>query len=521
MRGIGTSVRDLLRSLEQPDRLRRSPLVAAQLEGLDDAAALSHVRSRVESAIAELARFASRAPMLERVRRRQTILWRCDLLGEKHEVVARALGLSRRQFYRERKAALVMLERVLSPVPSARVTVAPDRFLLQFTYAKTLALLGKFDSAVAELRQIAMSGDTGYRVRSWTEIARIASEERLEDAGRALSNARRARYALTESRESQEALLDADILLAESVVNWHRGRVPDALNAASAAVDKARAMQSADKDMNELYIASLIEIAEQRCVRGDSAGSLGALSQAQDLLDAFGDPNPQLRAALLLALSQTQSVTAGRIAAAQDNARIAYSYAIQHRLVRYAFRAAIALSAMLERTGRLDDALSFGLSAMSAAHSVCSAKEFGFSCLIVSGVAAKAKQPALAIELVRRARKSTTTFGFESALVELAEAEALLAYGRHKRAAAIADAAAIGMERLGLQRFTGSALRVKSAAQLALGDRQGAQRTIDEAISLLERYGHAYSLAQAYLCASQVAQNRQLAHHAAELLQSI
>ncbi len=107
-----SDARRLLRHLNDPRELRKSPLAQRLLEreALPRAQANAAVAAQLREIVARaLARMepspASVARSAGYDRRLHAILTRCDLAGEKHEVVARELGLSLRQFYRDRGSA--------------------------------------------------------------------------------------------------------------------------------------------------------------------------------------------------------------------------------------------------------------------------------------------------------------------------------------------------------------------------------------------------------------------------------
>ena len=114
-----SDVRRLLRYLNDPRELRRNALVAHLFESQGErtpkaqanVAAMARLRELLKRALERLEPHAESSPRAAaRDRRLYTILMQCDIAGEKHETVARELGLSLRQFYRERNAAFARLQ---------------------------------------------------------------------------------------------------------------------------------------------------------------------------------------------------------------------------------------------------------------------------------------------------------------------------------------------------------------------------------------------------------------------------
>ena len=144
----------LLRELDDVAALRSSPLLREAFAKPDGSAyadpegmALLRARAAVLSAIASL----DSGPSGRNIHfaRQRAIVTRCDLRGEKHAKVANDLGVSLREFYRERRRAF---ERLLVSIPSnlaVRERSAPSlptRFELIWTTLRTSA-----SSAISEL----------------------------------------------------------------------------------------------------------------------------------------------------------------------------------------------------------------------------------------------------------------------------------------------------------------------------------------------------------------------------------
>ena len=90
----------LLRHLWDATALSRNPLAKAFL--LNPDCSHSDLRATI-AAICEELTHSNSSSQDERLLRRKQIVLRCDLGREGHDQVARDLGLSMRQFYRERR----------------------------------------------------------------------------------------------------------------------------------------------------------------------------------------------------------------------------------------------------------------------------------------------------------------------------------------------------------------------------------------------------------------------------------
>jgi predicted ATPase len=111
-------VRRLLRHLDDARELRKNELVGHLFESQGERApkaqaniaAMARLRALVHRALDRIEpQSEGTARAAARDRRLHAIVARCDVAGEKHEAVARDLGLSLRQFYRERNVAFARL----------------------------------------------------------------------------------------------------------------------------------------------------------------------------------------------------------------------------------------------------------------------------------------------------------------------------------------------------------------------------------------------------------------------------
>ncbi|HTA38091.1 MAG TPA: hypothetical protein VK760_03385, partial [Candidatus Acidoferrales bacterium] len=125
-------------------------------------------------------------------------LVRCDLHGEPHKAAIEALGLSRRQFYRERQEALLQLAQAIEAelARTGAATVSLSLGDAAEAYIEALRAAGQYRLAWRESRELAASADGDAReVQLWSvacEAARyvgdhVAAAEALDYARRAAS----------------------------------------------------------------------------------------------------------------------------------------------------------------------------------------------------------------------------------------------------------------------------------------------------------------------------------------------
>jgi tetratricopeptide (TPR) repeat protein len=305
-----SAVSRLLRDLRDPQRLQRNALYRQLAQPFDDPAGGSLRRSIV----VQLQRLSPR---------RRAILIRYELNGEPLEPVAADLGLSRRQFFRDRRAGLGALAELLttnSREPSLAPTALPravefgaERASLLQSVIAGLRHAGEVNAALARLRDLAGSAparsvrrdallqtaeiarDYGDRATARRVLAELAGAGMLEgqwdtvtaarimmiesdlaaDCDLAIGLNERAAYELTQSLHS-EASSPALLLLVECLCmlshDYERAsRNGEAMDAASRAVEL---VERARLDTLPAGVAARVALAYQRARQFSDVGAV-------------------------------------------------------------------------------------------------------------------------------------------------------------------------------------------------------------------------------------------------------
>src|SRR5579872_4643205 len=143
------ATRHLLRSLRQPRTLRRNPLAREAFANGDLDGGMRTVASRVEAALHSMDRDARQASILVRV----------DVQRHDPRVVAADLGLSMRQFHRERRVAHERFYTAYATrQPSPSISVDDEFAQRLLARASRLGDAGELSSATAILDDVACSG---------------------------------------------------------------------------------------------------------------------------------------------------------------------------------------------------------------------------------------------------------------------------------------------------------------------------------------------------------------------------
>lgn len=513
----------LFRNLGEARALRANPLTAQFChDRLDDAEVVARVRELLTTA---LRRFVESAPRgsAARAKRIVELITRCDLQGEPHKVVAADLGLSLRQFYRERARAVVELgERLeaLLPIESEAPqgsAFAFDAFALELQRAATLWHAGSASEAIAVLRRLTADAiDPVHRVRARTDLAALLIESNGQEAAvEEIDAAMRTAADLEAGEPSNEAY--AAIELASSALANVRGE----LSTARAAFERALVHLHepnvfGSRNLLALFINSEILGANLEMKEGNAQRALASLADAQHAMAAFEDLPAttsvefylHLHEASVTAVSDTQAMHAYHrvLALTQSNgfatdATIATVYRAQYLLGAGDGRGAIATA---------HQALDVGKSVMTD-------YRYALLQMLVGELEIEAACGGAAIERLRRARIALQSGGADWARSVMLEASGRLECGDFDGAVRGSSTALQTFRSLGNERWAGTSLRIMAEGFAGLGRVAEAKQTVAEAVHVLEGHGHPKALLRAYDASARISGNRTHARTAREL----
>jgi tetratricopeptide (TPR) repeat protein len=314
-RDIVAAARHALTHLENQRELARNPLLPA-----DHAFADETLRSAVLRALETMRPPNDDAGVAHRGFRLHAILVRCDLRREAHDCVARALALSRRQFYRERHAALLRLggalQRELERARAATVT-SSDLGDAAEAYIEALRSAGQHRSVWQEATAAAAgaAGD-GREIDLWM----VASE-----AARFLANTDAAEEALDRARDvtSQRDSYWRTIWIASGEMNlqWVAGDAAGAratFERALRAGPDERALHGKEAILSGIMLSYAAAI-EMDCGRWEAARSL--LARASPLMERDATAARRQSLQRLSAVTARLSALLAQHAGSDDRAR--------------------------------------------------------------------------------------------------------------------------------------------------------------------------------------------------------
>ncbi|MFY9720096.1 MAG: hypothetical protein WAK16_10675, partial [Candidatus Cybelea sp.] len=439
--------------------------------------------------------------------RQRAIVTRCDLHGEKHATVARDLGISLREFYRERRRAF---ERLLASiaanlaVPERPARSMPTRFELDLDHVANLRLVGDFGAAFGKLEEIAyetVSAEHGVRALCYG--VEIAADIGDDDRARRFFD-RAVERASEVGSESNSASLDLDLQMASAFVCWQGtdlARSSDGLDRAARATDRLPA--AADRHEVRSAVGVLFRCAELACLHGDATSALATLGRARGLLDRLRHKPPSLLGQLFLELSVVQALVAGGMSRAIE-------YALEALAI---FESGQDPEGIADATGMLCSHLTacrdfaraqhFGRTALRLARTTNNAAQVADKALILSLAESLGGDPqrglALAHEVCADARG-----GLFEVRGPLAAAEAYLRLDEPSEALAASERVAAYARARGMERYSANASRVAADAHRALGNLAAARDEAASALAALAAHGHPQSLSRAYETANRL-----------------
>lgn len=530
--GGQAAAQHVLRHLGDPLALRDNPLVAPLFGGADaalrPASALAGVAELVKLCAERLrAEDNGSLESHERRERQYQILVRCDLGSEPHDAVATDLGLSRRQFYRERKEAAQYLAAFLQREMSERVAhsqeVRLDRFALEVARAKALRLAGEPGASERILRGLIAAGeDVARRVEPWCQLVDLLVNDNR--SGEADDEIARLRGVLATTRNldrasGRQARVRVEMQVASHL--WYQGRLRDALaldeREEGALVDMAR---SPSPVAREFFIRTRIRQALCGLMSGSLARARGNLEEVRALLNSDDLPLAP-RIEFLIVYGNLQDHAIRDSGATMPMVFEALDLARRHGLVELVIDAMSGLSSAAQIRGDHQAGRRYVYEILPVAEHAALPAQRGMLLNVAAISEAALGQHQTAVALAHRARSILAGDSLERIYSSLAEAQARVtigqfAEGRTAAADAHAAAAAIESDRLG-----GTALRLLAESAEGLGRLESAREQIVGAIAALEREGPPFALLQAYRAAARITGEPRFARTAAELAAAI
>jgi tetratricopeptide (TPR) repeat protein len=498
---------ELLRCVDESRPLRPSALTAQ----LAPSIGIREVAVVVNGALDELSL------------RQREILVRCEVKGERHGAVAKALFLSERHVFRERRVALNHIaHRVLTELrakPIAPLTVAPDAFDVRLSLGMALENGGNWQAAAEVLERLA--GEVASPEKRGAVEVRLTHVYRDADqfarahhhAGLAQTLAAR----VTEGGELQR--VEADLAAAGVAVAAGNWQFADDVAQQTIALLRPRADGSLGTRLHDALAQALLLKAEMLV---DCGGVDVALELASEARAVAGrnprDASTEIGARAMVAL--TNILLARDVARSEALLWDCYRDAIAGGFIRGSLIIASQLALHYRLAGRANDAVALLTPLVGTARVAGSGPVKGFvleqlaSASLASGALdAAAAYTAELSDYPERNPLSCAAQDLSRARIQLARRESAQALDAARAAETIYAS-------VGLGRYVGLSLDVQARALSGLGQADSAQKTIAHAIDLLKETSHPRPLASAYYAMARITGERRYAVAARRLLRS-
>lgn len=520
--------RHIFRHLHDVAELRRNPLAMHLLDQTEHTGA-------VIGAVTRLAETCRHEPVVGKPRfnanREYTVFVRAVIGREPWGNVASDLGLSRRQFTRDKAAMCQRISSRLSAearaFASARATVATIDAEARITSAYVQAESGDLRGALAQLDDIMRSAPQwSVRFEAHCTRVRILSDYATPIGARsALSEARRFSRTCDECEGSLTATARARLDIIEASLARQVSTTRRSLERLERADDALRCVTGTtilqeQKDRLRLLIERGILLYLKK---GKDAAKATLTLAVERLPDAQSDMVMQSDALIFLGI--TLGACKATHAAGTGILRRARELASAAGLRSRALIASVFLTQHEALSGDASIARTRARECIGVAESIGTSALVAMTCMNAADLSLLSQQTAAAAReaesLLARAGRVVELHSEMWASIQYLRASASLLRGETEQAlrrAHAADAAALGFEN---SRMRASTLRLLADIHSRRGELSQANHLIHEAVDLSERYGSWGTMAACLRVAAKITGKKQFTRRAIELDSSL
>lgn len=511
-----SAIRDVLRHIEHPDRLRSNPLSARLFrQELNARACVTLVRTIVTRTLEQLS-----------VRRRAIIV-RCDLRGEAHDAVAASLAISERHFYRERRAALEAIAAAFEGAEQARTTSFVERSHdlvdVELCFADTAYQAGDAARALRVLQIASAEADhKGRKIQLECRMAELSCEVGAIAAARehvARSRAICAELDDARARRTISARIDA----MEAIVVWRStpviGSVRLAKRASAALRDRFAGSASAE-DAEAFALAAIVE-AEYAFTTGAAEQGRRKSLEALEVLSFFDSSRATTRARLRAAASTGLMYDASRLESAETELKAQQLEAMASGLALEATLIGWRLSNFHRFSQSHDRAVIVLRGLLPVARQLLPREERAGLYLDLASAQLVCGDAPSARRMIVEAKDDAVPNGFCQALGLLIEAEAYLVERDYRRTLELCDEGIAAMMRLKRGQSVVNGFRLLAEANYAFGDIPAARSAVSTALEMMNGSSHPIVVAKMHRTAARITGSRRHLRLAEEIFRSL
>ena len=512
------------RYLNDPQELERNPLTRQQLLANADSAdpvtcdilTLANLHTAVLAAAQVVRDSEAVAGRHEIGERHYRIIVEHALRGKPPRSVAKQLGLSLRQFYRDRNRAYAAVgQEFLRPrQPIAqRIAVSLDAGMLALAQARFLSENAQYDAALSLARSVAdYAPETHRRVESLCVAAEILCLQKKVSEAKGVIEA--ARHALiiesgSDSASNRTCLAQLDATEALCHDAAYRPKLAEAMRAKALDALRIGSVGGEDRE-KELFVRTLLVKANQSFNLGNCTAGLAHMQTAKSVFETLSAPAPDLQIDLWTALADAQACVPN---GAPDAIATMYAHALTRaQQLGHTKRALKALTgtACFEAyfRGNRDAACALIQSGLQTALQLGDATTTATAYLDAGTLEMSCGNFAVAEALLDKAEALGGYDRFEGTGLQIVRAQARRGRRRYAGALQAARAAWALAERSENPRLKSAAARELAEANAAMGLTALAIEHASEAVMLAERYASANSLAATYHLAARITGNK-------------
>lgn len=508
------AVQHLLRHLNDLPGLRTNALVAHLFDRDKGAAYAVHkrIRSVVVHALEQTAEAHGVEHGATRPSRWYAIIQRCDLGDEPHDAVAAELGLSERQFYRERRWATESIAdavvRGLNAIAQQHDT-PPDEAELMLEYAAGLRSYGRVADATRTLEEVATHApDPAHRLAAIAALIELDVAHATADTLPLLVRRRLAVAATCDVPGSAELAL-AQAYAAQALGENDEYREKLELTFALSASTPVPTPRS-----HHIEATALLRLGEYATEFGDAAASQRYLATALQTIDRDPVRMAGVRARYYFDLGDLERFQ-------MQYRRSIAAYAEALALARgqnpwLVMSASLALGLAQMQRGALTEAELHARNALALA-GVGDVRMGAAAMNVLADVELRRGRPQAAIDVFHQLRRRYPHDDPERYFEDLVFADALDRIGRHAEALVTIDEACRGLELWGLPRYIGYAQRLRAQIYWNARRHRDARESLDRALQILEEHGAIRALGEAYALSARINKNARHRERAREI----
>jgi len=484
------SIRDLLRQIGRPSRLRRDPIASHYLarsdRQLDAGALVASAERRIRALIAEL-------PPRCRI-----VLERTEFDGQSVADVAKALSISERQVYRDRATAFrTVAQRFSHPSEISdqpgeishqpiEVRGAAD---IQLSHARMLEQVGQLETAAAVLRDLADgTNDPRYLVGVYCTLARLAFER--GNSTEARSYGERAVSSALASGGDISARAEAHAVLGDIALAHGRPDAASQLLERSSAGLRTQLRSSDHERATGALVRALISLSASYSFSGQFHKARAAITEAQLRLGESARSDQLLQLAVRVQMAAASHFLGNTPLQAESELRACFDTALGSGFILTALDISVYLSIFYRFRNANDLAVKLMESLLSISKSVSASRTKAHFYATLASALGATGEAVRAEEMLSYAVEATGPEqpDVEAALLLVATRTKLMA-GAFDEAVAASARSEVLFTEMGRSGSVGVSLHLRSLALAALGRQREALQTAQDAVDALS-VGH-------------------------------